>query len=102
MVLQECSQFIIRALLWLLLRQSSSLSNLVRDSASRAGGGLLSLQTDDKQADNRLDIIVFLTVGRLQRRLPGLTFYVRHTGLRFSIKEKYNNKPEISLELPKN
>ena len=47
MVLQECSQFIIRALLWLLLRQSSSLSNLVRDSALRAGGGLLSLQTGD-------------------------------------------------------
>ena len=47
MVLQECSQFIIRALLWLLFRQSSSLSNLVRDGDLRAGGGLLSLQTDD-------------------------------------------------------
>ena len=61
-----------------------------------------SISIKIKQADNRLDIIVFFTVDRLQRRLPGLTFYVRHTGLRFSIKEKYNNKPEISLELPKN
>ena len=31
-----------------------------------------SISIKIKQADNRLDIIVFFTVGRLQRRLPGL------------------------------
>ena len=44
------------ALLWTILRQSCSLSNLFRDSASRAGGGLRGLQTDGMVSEYRNDV----------------------------------------------
>ena len=47
---------IFRALLWILTYQSSSLGNLLRDRASRAGGGLRSLQTDGMVSEYRNDV----------------------------------------------
>ena len=56
MVLQEYSQFIISALLWLLLRQSCTPDTLLRDGPLRAGGGLRGLQTDDMVSEHGCEL----------------------------------------------
>ena len=43
-------------LLWTIVRQSCSLRNLLCDSASRAGGGLRGLQTDDMVSEQGNDV----------------------------------------------
>lgn len=43
-------------MLWTFSCQSCSLGNLLRDSASRAGGGLRGLQTDDMVLEHGYDV----------------------------------------------